>query len=91
MECLHHRKEIARVNTILAEAKRQDDISSGVLFLSTHTPPFPPPSFLKQEAVCKEWAVSRHCIFCFHLVGAATTASVAAPNIAPFFKTGPFR
>lgn len=30
-ECLHHRKEIARINTILKEAKRLDDIESGVM------------------------------------------------------------
>ena len=29
-ECLHHKKEIARVNLILREAKKQDDLASGV-------------------------------------------------------------
>ncbi len=30
LECLHHRKEITRMNTILQEAKRQDDAAAGV-------------------------------------------------------------
>jgi len=29
-ECLHHKKEIARVNFILREAKKKDDLASGV-------------------------------------------------------------
>eukprot|EP00277_Geminigera_cryophila_P013904 CAMPEP_0179439108 /NCGR_PEP_ID=MMETSP0799-20121207/22752_1 /TAXON_ID=46947 /ORGANISM="Geminigera cryophila, Strain CCMP2564" /LENGTH=79 /DNA_ID=CAMNT_0021221217 /DNA_START=20 /DNA_END=259 /DNA_ORIENTATION=+ len=29
LECLHHKKEIARINIILKEAKRHDDIASG--------------------------------------------------------------
>ena len=42
LECLHHRKEIARMNTILQEAKRHDDAASGVCH--PHRPPPPPPS-----------------------------------------------
>ena len=30
LECLHHRKEIARMNTVLLEAKRQEDAAAGV-------------------------------------------------------------
>ena len=53
LECLHHRKEIARMNTILKEAKKLDDAASGVILahalntrfllpppLHTRTPPF---------------------------------------------------
>lgn len=49
LECLHHRKEIARMNTILQEAKRQDDAASGVRH-SHRPPPSPPPlSLLRQD------------------------------------------
>ena len=35
-ECLHHKKEIARVNLILREAKKQDDLASGVSAAARH-------------------------------------------------------
>jgi hypothetical protein len=35
-ECLHHKKEIARVNFILREAKKQDDLASGVSAAARH-------------------------------------------------------
>ena len=80
LECLHHRKEIARMNTILQEAKRQDDAASGVRH-SHRPPPSPPPLSLS----CARTTQQQGCVMHTHTAHASFCAPATARGICASF------